>query len=300
MRNFPSAIFLTIIMILLPFFSWAAPKITVTIKPVHSLVAAVTDGVTTPTLLLDKNSSPHSYSLKPSDIKKLQDSDIIFLVGYDLEFFMQKPLQNINKNVAVVELIKADGLNLLPQRNLNLIGKDDDEHGVNDPHVWLSPDNAIKMVEYIAKILSEKDVVNAPKYQANAAAEIKNITLQAELIREKLAPYKSNAYIVFHDGYQYFDKYYGLNFAGAITVPSHEGLSAKRLQEIEKITAEKNVKCLFGEPQFPQSVLEAISQNKKISVGSLDYMGTKITAGKNAYTEILNDIADSMVGCFGN
>jgi zinc transport system substrate-binding protein len=302
MRNFSSAIFLTVILILLPFFSNAeAPKITVSIKPIHSLVASVTDGITSPTLLLDKNNSPHTYTLKPSDVKKLKDSDIIFLVSYDLEIFLQKPLKNLNKDTKIVELIKANGLNLLPQRDMSLTANHDyDDHGANDPHIWLSPDNAIRMTEYIAQVLSEKDLANSEKYKQNAAELIKNITLQKELISEELAPYKSNPYIVFHDGYQYFDKYYGLNFAGAITVPSHEGLSAKRLKEIEKITDEKNVKCLFAEPQFSPSVVEAISQNKKISVGSLDYMGTKIDAGKNAYLDILNNLADNMVSCFKN
>jgi zinc transport system substrate-binding protein len=294
-----TAIFLSL---LLPLSANAALNITVSIKPIHSIVSAVTDGVTEPHLLLNGKNSPHSYSLKPSDIKQLDNSDVIFLVGYDLEFFLQKPLKNLT-NTTIVELIKTDGLNLLPARNLNLNNEPDEhdhEHGPTDPHIWLAPSNAIKMVTYIAEVLAKKDPVNAEKYKANAENYSKLIAAKQVEINAKMDAYKTSPYITFHDGYQYFENEFGLNFAGAISMPSHEGLGAKRLKKIVSIAHVKNVKCLFGEPQYSQAVVEAIGKNEKIGVGSIDDLGTNLPAGKTAYLDIINNISDNMVACFKN
>jgi zinc transport system substrate-binding protein len=294
----------SILLTLLPIFAQADDgfKVIASIKPIHSLVTAVTDGVVEPDLLIGSATSEHTYSLLPADMKKMQTTNVIFITSYDLERFLKRPLQNLKKNITIVELMKSEGMTFLPIRHLNLNGaeeeEDDHHHGAIDPHVWLSPDNAIIMVREIEKTMSKKDAKNAAKYKKNAAATIAKIKATADAVKGKLAPYSKTPYITFHDGYQYFEKYFGLNFAGAISIPSHEGISAGRLKEIENITYDKDAKCVFNEPQFSQSAINAISENLKINVGSLDYMGMRIEAGKDAYNEILHSLADSMVECF--
>ncbi|MCE3232186.1 MAG: zinc transporter substrate-binding protein [Rickettsiaceae bacterium] len=304
MTKFATAIFLSIIIILSPIFSKAEDKlkITASIKPIHSLVAAVTDGINEPVLLLGSSNSPHNYSLKPSDMKTIKESNIIFIVSYDMEFFLRRPLQSLKKDVTIVELSKTNGLTLLPKRNLNLSEDDehhdDHHHGSVDLHIWLSPENAIKMTNEIANVLSKKDPKNAKKYQDNAKAYIEKITAKEDTIRNKLEPYTTKPYVVFHDGYQYFEKHFGLNFAGAISVPENEAIGAQRFRKIEDIITQKDAKCLFSEPQFSASTIDAIAQNQKIKVGKLDYLGINVEAGKEAYIDIIDGIADSIVSCF--
>lgn len=110
----------------------AAPEITVSIKPIHSLVAGVTKGVTEPYLLIPGSASPHTYSLKPSDAQALENADIVFRVGEDLETFMTGPLEALADDARVVELSDAPGLNLLDVRE----GDDWDthEHRHDDGH----------------------------------------------------------------------------------------------------------------------------------------------------------------------
>jgi zinc transport system substrate-binding protein len=94
----------------------AAPNVVVSIKPIHSLVAAVMDGVGEPKLIVEGAASPHTYSLKPSNAKTLQDADVVFWVGHGLEAFLEKPLEALATKATVIELEDAKGLEKLKFR----------------------------------------------------------------------------------------------------------------------------------------------------------------------------------------
>ena len=89
------------------------------------------DGVAKPDLIVDGYSSPHGFALKPSHAKMLQEADLIFWVGEDLENFMEKPLDSIAKKAEKIELMEIKGLNKLKFRERNIFGDHDDhdDHG---------------------------------------------------------------------------------------------------------------------------------------------------------------------------
>mgnify|MGYP006411782457 CR=1 FL=1 len=80
------------------------------IKPVHSLVSAVMKGIGSPSLLIDGADTPHTYSLRPSQARQLQDADLVFWIGPELETFLEKPIEAIASDALIVELLKTDGL----------------------------------------------------------------------------------------------------------------------------------------------------------------------------------------------
>ena len=88
-------------------------KVVTSIKPIHSLVSFVMDGVGTPDLIVDGFNSPHNFQLKPSHAKMLENADIIFWIGEGLENFLEKPLDSISKNAKKVELMEVKGINKL-------------------------------------------------------------------------------------------------------------------------------------------------------------------------------------------
>jgi zinc transport system substrate-binding protein len=91
-------------------------NVVASIKPVHSLVAGVMQGIGEPVLLVKGTGSEHSYSLRPSAARALQDADVVVWVGETLETFLLKPLQALSGDAELVELGKAPGLTLLPGR----------------------------------------------------------------------------------------------------------------------------------------------------------------------------------------
>ena len=88
----------------------AEVKVVASIKPVHSLVAAVMEGVGIPGLIIEGAGSPHTYSMKPSQAKMLEEADAVFWIGHELEAFLAKPLETIASDAVSVELIDAHGL----------------------------------------------------------------------------------------------------------------------------------------------------------------------------------------------
>ena len=106
-------------------------KVVASIKPIHSLASYLMDGVAKPDLIVDGYASPHGFALKPSHAKMLQNADIVFWVGEDLENFLEKPLDSIAKKAEKIELLEIKGLNKLKFRERNIFD-DHDDHGHDD------------------------------------------------------------------------------------------------------------------------------------------------------------------------
>ena len=103
-------------------------NVVASIKPVHSLVAAVMEGVGTPDLIVDGAGSPHTYALKPSQAGNLQNADLVFWIGDRLETFLEKPIESIATKAKSVTLIESHGLNQLKFRKGGAFDSHDHEH----------------------------------------------------------------------------------------------------------------------------------------------------------------------------
>ena len=175
MKNLKKTSFILSILSLLTFFTSANAEIKVvaSIKPIHSLASYLMDGVNKPDLIVDGYASPHGFALKPSHAKMLQNADLIFWVGEDLENFLEKPLNSIAKKAEKIELIEIKGLKKLKFRERNIFDEHDDHgheghaHGEYDPHIWLDPQNAKIILNEMAEHLIENDQKNTSVYKAN-------------------------------------------------------------------------------------------------------------------------------------
>src|SRR5262249_13843374 len=161
---FPTALCF-IISVLLGVRAHAAPPVLATIKPVHSLVAAVMQGAGTPELLIQGAQSEHSYALRPSDVMNIRRARIVFQIGPDLDTYLAGPLAALPGG-DVVTLEHAPGVQLLPARRGGL-WEDAPAEGPNDPHIWLDPRNAAAMTRAIAAALTRADPANGRLYAAN-------------------------------------------------------------------------------------------------------------------------------------
>ena len=132
MKNIKKLLIIIPILTLTTFFTSvkAEIKVVASIKPIHSLATYLMEGVAKPKLIVDGYASPHGFALKPSHAKMLQEADLIFWVGEDLESFLEKPLNTIAKKAENIELMEIKGLNKLKFRERNIFdGHDDHDHG---------------------------------------------------------------------------------------------------------------------------------------------------------------------------
>ena len=132
MKKLKKLSFALSILSILTFFTPANAelKVVTSIKPIHSLASYLMDGIGKPELIVDGYASPHGFSMKPSHAKMLQNADLIFWVGEDLENFLEKPLKSIAKKAEKIELIEIKGLNVLKFRERNIF--DEHDHGHDD------------------------------------------------------------------------------------------------------------------------------------------------------------------------
>ena len=278
----------------------AAPQVVATIAPIHALVAGVMAGVGTPTLLLPPTASPHSFALKPSAAKDLDNADIVFWIGDELETFMARPLRALASDARIVGLADTQGMTLLSVRAPGSFADHDAEehqHAGHDPHIWLSPTNAQHIVDAIVATLVRADSANTALYRRNAdhlRARIEGLSAQ---ISAQLTPLHRQPYIIFHDAYQYFEREFDLQPAGSITLDPGQPAGAGRLAELIDRVAELEVRCLFSEPQFKPDIVNALLVDPAIRVGELDSLGSKFTPGPDHYFDMMRDMATSFADC---
>ena len=300
-----------------------APDVVASIKPVRSLVAQVMRGVGEPALLVDGAASPHTYSLKPSDAAALEEAEVIFWVGEALEPFLVKPVETLGGEARVVELSRTPGLETLPYREGGPFEAEEHEaeagsedhaaeerdgheeeaqraHGEIDMHFWLDPENAKVLIGEIERTLGAADPANADRYSANAKTAIAGLDrLQAEIAAE-LAPVREKPFVVFHDAYQYFEKRFGLNAAGSITVSPEVAPGAQRVAEIRETVSRLGAVCVFAEPQFEPDIVATVIEGTDARSGVLDPEGADIPNGPELYPTLMRNLAKSLVECLSS
>ena len=319
MKNFKKFPFILTIISFLSLFSSvnAEIKVVASIKPIHSLASYLMDGVAKPDLIVDGYSSPHGFSLKPSHAKMLQNADIIFWVGEDLENFLVKPLNSIAKKAEKIELMEIKGVKKLEFRERNIFEGHDDHghddhkehghkedkhddhhehaHGEHDPHIWLDPMNAKVILKEMAEHLIENDQENASTYKANLKKALKDLDKLTKKVKSELnKDFKS---IVFHDAYQYFEKRFDVNVLGAFTVNTDVLPGAEQLSEIREIIEHDKVSCVFSEPQFNPDIINAVAKDMNIKTGVLDPLGATLTPGKTLYFDLISNMSKSFKSC---
>ena len=299
--------FLTIISFLTFFTSANAEvKVVASIKPIHSLASYLMDGIGKPDLIVDGYASPHGFAMKPSHAKMLQEADIIFWVGEDLENFLVKPLSSIAKKAEKIELMEIKGLEILKFRERNIFddhdhddhGHDDHEghaHGEFDPHIWLDPVNAKVILKEMAEHLIENDEKNSATYKKNLAKALKDIDKLIKDTKSELS--KSVASIVFHDAYQYFEERFNVNILGAFTVNTDVMPGAEQLAEIREIIEHDKVACVFSEPQFNPDIIKAVAKDMDIKTGVVDPLGATLNPGKDLYFDLIRNMSASFKNC---
>ncbi len=307
----------------------AAPNVVVSIKPIHSLVAAIMQGVGEPTLIVEGGASPHTYSLKPSNARAIEGADVIFWVGDGLEKFFEKPLHSLAGKATVIELDDAKGVEKLPFREGGPFEahdhgeheghdhaegddhKHEEEHAHNhshddghdhdegeyDMHLWLDPTNAKAMAVEIEKTLITADPGNAKTYQDNTLKLVDKLDALDAEITANVAPIKDKPFVVFHDAYQYFEHRYGVKTAGSITVSPETIPGADRIKQIHAKVKELNATCVFAEPQFEPKLVNVVIEGTNAKSGTLDPEAGTLDAGPDLYFKLMRGIATSLKDC---
>ena len=304
-------------------------KVVTTIQPLHSLISNVMGNKGKLDLILEGTASPHSFTLKPSHAKMLENADAIFWIDKDLESFLEKPLKSIPEKAKVVHLMDISGLEIHKFREKNIYGGHDDHdkhghkedkhddhdkhghkedkhddhdkhghahaHGEFDVHIWLDPNNAKVIVKEVANQLATLDSKNSDFYKENSKKTINKLDNLINKIDKSIN--KKASFVTFHDAYQYFEKRFGVEALGALTINTDIQPGAKQIEEIQHLVEDKNIKCIFSEPQFNPKLINMIAKSSGAKTGVLDPHGSSYKPGNDLYFNLINDLYENLNKC---
>lgn len=278
----------------------AGPQVLTSIKPLQLIAAAVQEGVAEPDVLLPVGASPHHYALRPSDMRRLQQAQLFYWIGPQLEGFLAKPLSSRTQ--------PSLALQDLPGLQLRYFAEAQDEHGEEehdhdhqpgalDVHLWLSPSNAQVIAQRMADDLAAIDPSNAARYQSNLTAFSAQLDQLDQQIKSQLQPLHGKSYFVFHETYDYFEQAYGLHHAGVFNVSAEVAPGARHVAALREQLKQAGPSCVFSEPPLQPRLAQTLSAGLPVKLAELDAMGGALAVNAQGYGQLLQGLANGMTAC---
>jgi zinc transport system substrate-binding protein len=296
----------------------AEVRVLTSIKPLQLIAAAVQDGIGEPEVLLPPGASPHHYALRPSDVRRVRDADLLYWIGPDMEGFLPRVLSSRDKpQVAVQDL---------PGMTLRHFGDSHDEHdhdqdehdhghghasdelghdhdhrpGSLDAHLWLAADNAKVIAARMAADLAKLDTANAARYAANLQAFEARLDALDGRIRPQLAALQGKPYFVFHEAFDYFEAAYGLKHAGVFSVLTEVQPGARHVAAMRKALQQTGPSCVFSEPPLRPRLAETLTADLPVKLAELDALGGALPVSANGYEQLLENLAGGLTECLNS
>jgi manganese/zinc/iron transport system substrate-binding protein len=231
------------------------------------------------TALMGPGVDPHLYKASASDVNRLDEADIIFYNGLELEGRMTDifvRLASSKPTVAVAAVIPDDQLREPPEFE-----------GKYDPHVWFDVSLWIQVTRAIEDSLSELDPGSSETYQRNADAYIAQLEELDRWATEQIStiPEASRVLITAHDAFGYFGERYGMEVHGLQGTSTATEAGAADVQQLAQLITARNIAAIFIESSVPQATIEAVQQavrarGKQVEIGGelfSDAMGSEGT-----------------------
>jgi len=283
------------------------PRVVASIAPLHGLAASIMAGVGKPQLLLDGRSSPHDAVLRPSQARAIAKADLVVWIGPELERFLKSFLRSPNPGRRILTVTAIPTLKRLALRQHGVWTEppehsDHSERGKRcdhetDPHVWLSIGNARIIASALTDVLSKLDPPHASDYARNLSRLDDSLRALDRDIRKMLAGVNSTPFVLLHDAFQYFEKAYDLQPAGALENKAAGGASAKQLRSLEVIIREQTIRCIAADPFGASAVAKSMLQTHAMKLAQLDPMGQSIPPGPGHYQAMMRANAEALASC---
>ena len=301
----------------------AQVQILTSIKPLQLIAAAIQDGQGEPQVLLPPGASPHYFVLRPSDAKRLDQADLFYWIGPDLENFLPKLLQKRNKSSIAVQDLPELKLQYFAETDQHMHEHDQhdahDHHpapsteatradtlvehdhahapGAVDVHLWLLPHNAQVIAERISADLSQHDPANAARYAANLAAFSQRLALLDQQLQAQLAPLHDKSFFVFHEAFNYFEHAYGLKHAGVFAVSHELQPGAKHVSQMRTRLQQAGPSGVFSEPPMQPRLAHPLAAGLPVTLAELDALGSTVAVAAEGYEQLLKNLATQFSDC---
>ncbi|WP_164880916.1 zinc ABC transporter substrate-binding protein [Aestuariirhabdus litorea] len=270
------------------------PVVLASIKPLQLLAAAIMEGGDEPGLLVPVGASPHDYSLRPSDLKRVKTAGVLFWVGPALEPYLQKLASQLPAGAIEQHFLEAG------EGEASAHGHGHDEahhHGEADLHLWLDPDQGRRIARTMAAVLATRDSANAERYQRNLERFEARLDAVIERNRLRLSLPAERHLFVFHDAYQGLESFYGVKIEGAVTLSPEMQPGTRHLLQLRQRLQQAGPSCLLTEPQFPSAMVKRLTEGLDIRLGEIDPLAGNVPAGPEGYLQHQLQLVERIADC---
>lgn len=263
-------------------------RVAATIFPLYDIVRVVGGDKVDVKLVLPPGASPHTFEVTPGQVKDFQSVQTFFAIGHGIDDWTN----DIANSVDGAEVFIVDeNIYLMPfeheEHDEHEGSESEHEHeGNEDPHYWLSLQNAEQISKNVAERLAAMDTENADYYKKNSEDFISQLETKKKQWQEKVAVLDERDIVVFHDAWGYFAKEFGFNIVATFEPFPGKSPSPQYLAELETEVREKNVKALFVEPQFSEESISTLANDLNVGIEVIDPIGG--VSGRENYIDLID------------
>ncbi|HEY9119745.1 MAG TPA: zinc ABC transporter substrate-binding protein [Marinobacter sp.] len=281
----------------------AATQVVTSLKPVELLVKAVATEDVKITTLVQPGASPHNYTMKPSQRRALENADVIFWVGPELETFLTRLLSSNEFQNRTYSLMHGEDIPEIATEDDH--GGHDDEHAEHghdhgdgeDPHIWLDPALALDMTKDIYKVLSQQEGADVAALDTNLKRFEQGLGSVESDITASLKPLADIDLFTYHNAFTRFAEHYGLKVKGILTLNPELSPGAGHIAEVQQKLQGANQPCLLTEPQFNRQWWRSITEGLDITFSTWDPLATDIETDRDGYIAFQQSLADAVLKC---
>ena len=302
-----------------------ADTVMASVKPLSFIAAELLANVAEVETLLPDGASPHDFALRPSDRKRLNNTELLIWVGPEIEPYLEKVIDASKvEHVAMLEEHGDDDHkdhDHEEEHHKDHAHEEDhhdehkgheheeehhdaheahDEHEGHD-HAGLHPWLDIEAVEHFAQELSVElqhhFPAKASHIKENGVAFLASLKQFETRAKAQLEPVHQTGFLVFHDAYDGFVNHFDLNQVGFFTVSPELKPGAKHLAELREKLDHSGVSCVFKEPQFRPALINSITRGFDVHVGELDPLASDVALEQGAYVNYMQGLVDEFTEC---
>lgn len=220
------------------------------------------------THLVPANQSPHDFALKPSHRRAVEQTPFMLWLGPGLEPYLNAVLKRQSNHLA-----------LLP---------DADHH--DDPHIWLAPEK----IQFILKSVQTQLSLPEPNgfYQDFVQWQVE--------AQKTLKPYQQTGFVVYHNAFSHWVKYFNLNQLAAVTTDPDHPVGSRHLLNVRKIIEHEQPSCLFTEPQFSSKIVNKLVSGLNIPQIQIDPIAGQYQLPEKDFLDFYKGLTQAFVTCLSN
>ncbi len=257
----------------------AKPEISATIFPLYDITQNIAGDVLEVNLILPPGASPHTFEPRPSDMRDVDESAVVYAIGHGLDQWASTITESTETPLVVVDA------------KIALKTMEEDAEIIIDPHYWLSVSNAKIITTTITEDLSQRFPESATIFAANAAAyQLKLDSLDAE-IKSMLETVTNRNLVTMHDAWGYFSDAYGLKIAGSFEPAPGKEPTPAWIGELASVVKKAKVKAIYAEPQLSSEGIEAFAADHNLKIVTIDPEGSDLA---DSYIDMMRQNAQAI------